>query len=64
MEKIDRKLLKISTALIAIAIIILVTLTTVQFEKLTTAIIAINTGTEVLLAIALGFVYSIVDDKG
>ena len=64
MEKIDRKFLKISIALIAISIVALVMLTTVLYENLGTAVIAINISIELLLAVALGFVYGVADDNG
>lgn len=64
MGKIDRKLLKISIALMAIAIVALITLTTVLYENLSTAIIGINISIELLIAIALAFVYGVADDKG
>ena len=64
MEKIDRKFLKISIALIAISIVALVMLTTVLYENLGTAVIAINISIELLLAMALGFVYGVADDNG
>lgn len=62
MDKTDRKLLKISTALIAIAIVVLVTLVSTQYENLNTAIIAIMVGVEVLLTVPLGFIYGVADD--
>ena len=63
MGKIDRKLLKISIALMAIAIVALVTLTSVLYENLSTAVIGINISIELVISIALAFVYSVADDK-
>lgn len=48
----------------AIAIVALITLTTVLYENLSTAIIGINISIELLIAIALAFVYGVADDKG
>jgi len=63
MGKINRKLLKISIALMAIAIVALVTLTSVLYENLSTAVIGINISIELVISIALAFVYSVADDK-